>query len=157
MKDVIYSNAQSGNFHISIEGLESVQFKLYDFQHPMISAGSTRVGNTSDRQNIMPGTHIDYDQLQVNFFVDEFWENYVECALWLRDCLNSEPYTKTKNITVMPLDNNKEPFGLAFTFTDAFPINVAPIPLDKGSTTDILVGMTLEFEEMLIDRNWLGK
>lgn len=154
MQDINYSNAQSNNFHIVIETMESVQFKLFDVQMPMFSAASTVVPTDGDRQIKIPGSHLEIDQLQINFFVDELWYNYIECYKWMKRCINTpNPFEHTKSIAILPLNSNKKPIGVAFVFSDCHAINLAPIPLDsEGETTDIVMGLTLDFTDMELEQ-----
>lgn len=154
MRDINYSNAQSNNFLVVIETMESVQLKLFDVQMPMFSANSTVVPTDGDRQIRIPGTHMEIDQLQINFFVDEFWSNYIECYKWMKNCINSpEPFLHTKSIAILPLNSSKQPTGVAFVFSDCHCINLAPIPLDsEGETTDVVMGMTIDFSDMELEQ-----
>lgn len=158
-RPIEHSNAQSNNWHCSIETLEGVNFKLFDYTIPMISIGTNRIGNTSERQLVVPGDHIDVDQLQLNFFVEESWKNYIEIYLWMRQCLNTnDPYRR--DITIALLDNQKRYQGIAFVYKGCFPINIAPVTLDSSTdNTDLLMGASFEVEdiEILDTSNWVNK
>ncbi|AXF41431.1 tail completion and sheath stabilizer protein [Acinetobacter phage SH-Ab 15599] len=154
MKPPVYSNAQSNNAMCIIETMENVQFKLYDFQLPMLSFNSTILGTDSKVQIRVPGTHVEFDFLQINFFVDELWENYFECYDWSMLTIGSpDPFEHTKTISIVPLDSNKNPVGRVFVFLDAHIMNMAPVQLDgEGETTDIVMGLTISFSEMKVEK-----
>lgn len=158
MQDIIYSNAQSNNFLVVIEMMENIQFKLYDIQMPMFSASSTIVPTDTDRQIRIPGSHIEVDQLQINFFVDELWKNYIDCYVWMKNCTgNPDPFAHSKSVAVLPLNSNKKPVGVAFVFSDCHAVNLAPLSLDaEGETTDVVMGLTLDFSDMTVEQ-WFNE
>ena len=156
MRKVDYSRAQSNNWHCAMEGLEGVNFNLFDFTLPMLSVGTTQIGSGGDRDLILPGTKLDIDQIQINFFVEESFRNYLEVYFWLRNNLNMNAPVQ-KDVTLSPLNNMKQFQGVAFVFKGCFPINMAPIPYDSvGETTDTLMGLTLSVEDLEVRTDWIN-
>lgn len=155
MRPIEYTRAQSNNWHCAIESLKGVNFNLFDFTLPMISIGTTELGTGGDRNLILPGTSLDIDQIQLNFFVEESFRNYIEIYFWMRHNLNlNQPIQR--DITISPLNSMKEYQGVAFVYKGCHPINMAPIPYDSsGETSDILMGLTLVVEDIEVRTDWI--
>ncbi len=143
-----HSNAQSNRWFAAIHGLQSVEMKLVDFTLPMLSVGVTDIGGGADTMLTLPGDRLDIDEIQLNFIVDKRYLNYYHCYMWMRENLKL-PYPNLRDITISLLDNQNQFQGVTFTYTDCFPIMLAPVNLDaEGTTHDIVMGLTLKVGNM---------
>ncbi len=145
------SNAQSNRWYADIQGMKEISLKLIDFTMPMISAGMTDLGGPGLVRQYMPGDRIDLDTIQLNFLVDKKFYNWWLLYGWMKQSLNAGE-TAYKNVTLNLLDNQGRQQGVRMTFVDAWPIMMAPLPLDAvGAVHDLVMGLTLKFNDIIMN------
>jgi len=98
-----------------------------------------------------PGTSLEYDEFQMEFMVDELFQNYMEIWTWMNGLgapADRSQYASLKNenleltsqfggikspVTLLMLDSQYNPI-VKFTYTDAFPVFLSNLDLDTKKT-----------------------
>lgn len=139
------SNFGSGNWWVSIPGLEEVVIKLVKFEIPEVTAGVTAIGNRTEFILQTSGDHIQYDNLSLEFIMDENLRNYIKLYGWMRSNVHTgidEPLS----IFVHFLGNDKKFQGVEVEFYEAFPISLSKVDLDTNSNeTDVICTVTFAY------------
>lgn len=145
-----YDNAQSSQWVAFFRGFPEVIFKLRGFQIPTITSGTTELGGTDFTGLTMPGDHLQYDELQVDFLLDVDYKNYRRLLAWMKyNARNSVPFLT--DFTVHLLDNQGNFQNFAFNYLDCFPTLLgAAVPLDtEDKDTDISASVSLKYNDVL--------
>jgi len=104
------------------------------------------------------GDHIEYDELMVNFKVDEQMANWLEIHNWIRAMgfpKNSEEHASlteaidideglTSDIQLIICDSQRNP-NIAVTFEDSFPISLASLIFDTTITGESYLTAAVTF------------
>jgi hypothetical protein len=99
-----------------------------------------------------PGNKIHYEDFDLNFHVDENFENYFEIYNWMNslglpDDFNTYP-TQQSDIysdgTLMIMTSSKNP-NIEVTFRDMFPIGLSQLDFDIGQTDPQIITATVTF------------
>jgi len=114
----------------------------------------------------LPGDHLNYEELQVTFKVDENLQNYLEIHNWLR-ALGKPVFQEYKNlsqratfsgeglksdITVTALTSQKNS-NYEFIYKDAFPTNISGITFESTSETVDYIEASVSFVYTIYDIN----
>lgn len=139
------NNFGSSNWIAFIQGQEELVMKLTKFQLPTVTANPTAIGNRTEFILQTSGDHIQYDNLELEFIVDENLLNYIKLYSWMRDNAKRgiEEY---QSIFVHLVGNDKKFQGIEVEFYEAFPISLSGLELDTdGRDTDIHCTATFAF------------
>lgn len=139
------SNLGSSNWIATIHGAEELVIKLTKFNLPEVNAGVTAIGNRTEFILQSGGSHIQYENLEVEFLVDENLRNYIKLYKWMRD--NSKRgIDENVYISVHFIGNDKKFQGIEVEFYEAFPIALSQLDLDTdGNDTDVLCSATFAY------------
>jgi len=131
------NNLGSSNWIATIYGSEELVVKLTKFEVPEVNAGVTAIGNRTEFVAQIAGDHIQYDNLELEFLVDENLRNYIKLYKWMRD--NSKRgIDENGSICVSFIGNDKKFQGVEIEFYEAFPIALSKLDLDTdGNDTDV--------------------
>ena len=125
-----YNNAQSGKWVAFINGYDDIAFKLKNFTTPSYTAGSIALGHKSPYVVTIPGDHIEVGQVSLEFFVDEFFANFVSVVQWIkRNAIADEPIVA--DIFLYPIDsNNRLVSERAIIFRNCWPLTISELLFD---------------------------
>lgn len=139
---------QNSLWQMTIAKLPTVPYMLQGFSLPGLNLPSVPVPNPFINVNT-PGDHITYDELGIDFKVDENLDNYFFIYQWLQqlgfpknfnqyaDITNSVPAGgKYSDGSMIIYDALKNP-NRRITFTDMFPTRLTPLQFQ--STSDDVV------------------
>lgn len=148
------NNAQSSKWVATCHGLDGVILKAINFSIPGIHLGQTDLGGGEYTSLIIPGDHVTHDPLDFDFLVDSDYANFQAMFEWMVNAANAADYvTQTKTITLHLLNNYSEFSSFCVDFTNAYPTDLAMIPLDNtNDTTDLQCSITLSYERMELRR-----
>jgi hypothetical protein len=139
------NNIGSSNWIAFIQGQEELVMKLTKFELPAVSANPTAIGNRTEFVLQTSGDHIQYDNLELEFIVDENLLNYIKLYSWMRDNAKRgiEEY---QSIFVHLVSNDKKFQGIEVEFYEAFPIALSGLEFDTdGRDTDVHCTATIAF------------
>ena len=139
------NNYGSGNWYLNIPGYQELEIKLTKFDIPEVNAGVTALGNRTEFVLQGTGDHIQYDNLELEFLVDENLLNYIKIYQWMRDNMRS-PVEDSTSIFVHFLGNDKRFQGIEIEFLEAFPISLSKLSLDTDDNeTDVTCSVTFAY------------
>lgn len=112
-----------------------------------------------------PGDHITYEELSIDFKVDENLQNWIELYIWLRRMGFSESYEEYAALAEVPLSQNegvksdvslilldakKRPL-IEFTYRDAFPIQLSGFEVQTTNNDAEYVTATARFRYSVVN------
>lgn len=131
--------------------MEGITLRIKNFALPSINIGVTPLGGTEDRQLIIPGDHIELDDLTFDVHIDKDWNNYVYMAEWVL-ALTTSPFLLA-DVTLQLLRPDGTPAPYAFVYENAWPTMLMQVPLDTENADDNLqVGVTMKYDRIRIER-----
>lgn len=136
---------------------------------PTVSLGSA-VQSTYLRNIPVPGDKLEYEDLQLDFLVDENCENYLQVYDWItglgfpeslqqyddlkrnsRFYPSEDPlYNERSDGTLMILNSNYQP-SLKVIFKDLFPVSLSGIPFSAVETEERYFTATVSFKYTIYD------
>ena len=136
---------------------------------PTVSLGSA-VQSTYLRNIPVPGDKLEYEDLQLDFMVDENCENYLQVYDWItglgfpeslqqyddlkrnsRFYPSEDPlYNERSDGTLMILNSNYQP-SLKVIFKDLFPVSLSGIPFSAVETEERYFTATVSFKYTIYD------
>tara|TARA_B100000029_G_scaffold328156_1_gene320484 strand:- start:291 stop:812 length:522 start_codon:yes stop_codon:yes gene_type:complete len=137
------------SFQTNFTRLPNVSFFCQRVNIPSISIGLAQQ-TTPFSDSPVEGDKLVFDQLNVNFYVNEDLSNYLEIYNWLISLgfsdnykqfdLKDKPLNITDNQTIRSdmniiLETNKSNPNYSVTFRDAFPVLLGSIELDVTATS----------------------
>lgn len=149
MSNANLNNLGSGNWWIVIPGYDDLTIKLTKFQIPEVNAGITSIGNRTEFVLQTSGDHIQYENLSVEFLIDENLANYIKIYKWMRHNTHVAIEQST-SIFCHFISNDKKFQGIEFEFIEAFPITISSIDLDADAT-DTEIPCTVTFAYTAFD------
>lgn len=139
------NNYGSGNWICHIPGYDELSLKLTKFDIPEVTAGVTAIGNRTEYVLQTSGDHIQFDNLEVEFLVDENLKNYIKLYQWMRDNTHNA-IEKSTSVFVHFLGNDKKFQGVEIEFLEAFPISLSKLSLDTdGNEADVSCSVTFAY------------
>jgi hypothetical protein len=133
------------NWIAFIPGQEELVIKLTKFQLPEVNAGVTAIGNRREFVMQTSGDHLQFDNLEVEFLIDENLLNYVKMFKWMRSNTQRGIEDST-SVFVHFVGNDKRFQGIEVEFYDAFPISLSSLELDTdGRDTDVSCTATFAY------------
>jgi hypothetical protein len=131
------ANLGSSNWIATIYGSEELVLKLTKFKLPGVDAGVTAIGNRTEFVMQTGGDHIQYDNLEVEFLVDENLLNYIKLYKWMRENAK-RGIEENVSISIHFIGNDKKFQGVEVEFYESFPISLSDLELDTdGNETDV--------------------
>lgn len=127
------NHLSSGNWYVVIPDYEGLTLKLTKFEIPGVEAGQTSIGNRTEFILQTSGDHIQYENLSVEFIIDENLSNYIKLYKWMRHNTHMG-IEQPASIFCHFLSNDKKFQGIEFEFIEAFPISLSKIDLDADAT-----------------------
>lgn len=128
------NTTSSNNFQMFIGRCPNVTFNLTTIPIPTISIGPTIVP-TREGDYPIPSTKPTFDPLNVEFIIDETYENYSELLGWINEMRaggkDGNISSLVSDIQIVILSNSKNPVRV-FNFRDAFPTILNEISLSYG-------------------------
>ncbi len=149
-----YNNS---HFMFVNKSFKKVEFACTGVSIPGISLNATvQVSRYSDVKH--PGDKLEYEDLSLEFLVDEELKNYQEISDWLKS-IQSTSHTeinKTVSDSKITIYNSSHKLIGTYTFKDSFPISLSSIQLSVDETgvvfpkaTVSLTYTSYEFERAL--------
>lgn len=144
MPEIINNYLSPASFTVSIDRMPNVEFFTQSLSIPGVSASPVEL-NTPLRTFYAQQDKLTYDDLTLQFIVDEEMNNYTEVLRWLEGLGFPESTDQHKNyiadnnlesdISVVITNSHKNP-NMKFTFKNAFPVSLGSIDLNVN-TQDI--------------------
>lgn len=142
------NNLNSANWIADIPGFEGLTLKLTKFSIPNIRVEKTSISNVTEFVLQETGNHVEYDDLEFEFLVDENLWNYRRLHAWMRSNAK-RGIADTTSVYVHVTDNAKRFQGVELEFLDAFPTELGELEFDPdGNTTDLTCKITFSFTGM---------
>lgn len=126
-----YSSLQSGSWYAYIDGLENVIFKLRNYSIPSIELPSMKMGGTGNWDVKIPGTRLNYGDVQFEFSVDADFANYRRVYEWMRRSVINPEF---KTVTIFILDGEKHIQNVTIEYYNTMPVRMTSILLDAQNT-----------------------
>lgn len=138
----LYNN----NFHFEILSLPTVSGMAQKFNMPGIRLGTAQqmTGNVDVTR---PGDKLQFEELEIQFLVDEGLQNFMEVFHWMvylafprhskqfyEMYRGNTRYTETSDIILTTTTNKKNP-NSRIHFVDAFPTSLTPVEFSNVDTT----------------------
>lgn len=162
MPEIINNYLSPASFTISIDRMPNVEFFAQGVSIPGVS-GSPIAMATPLRTMYQPQDQLNYDDLTIQFIVDEQMNNYKEVLRWMEG-LGAPESTKqyadydkgnatlASDISVVITNSHKNP-NIKFTFKEAFPVALGGIELNVN-TQDIAYAtcdVTMRYESFIFE------
>lgn len=151
------NNAQGNKWIAILQGMEGVMFKIVAIVIPSIVGGITEIGGIENVSLFVPGDHVVYDDLSIDFLVDEDYTNYQALFEWIiYNTKKADP--KFRDLSVHFVDVNGNFRGLRLDFINAWPTVVTGFPMDvENADSDIQSNVTIRYERMVFTRSDIEK
>ena len=153
------------NFKFSIFRAPNVNFFIQKVNLPGISLPAIDVQNPLIRIPY-PGDHLQYDELEITFKVDENLQNYLEIFTWLKGVgkQTQADYNKLASAPLFTGDSirsdislhiltNKHNPNYEIVFHDAFPISITSLQFDASLQDINYLEATASFRYITYDIN----
>jgi len=145
---------KSNNFKFMIKRAPTVAFYLKTINLPGIQLGSSDFDSALTKAPI-PGDKLTYNELSIEFILDENLNNYFEIADWIKAIGFETAYDEYKTLlstdgspytdaTLIITSNQSNP-KLEIAFEELFPVSIDDIPLTSAEDNVILVSATFRF------------
>jgi len=162
MPEIINNYLSPASFTISVDRMPNVEFFTQGISIPGVS-GTPIAMATPLRTMYQPQDQLNYDDLTIQFIVDEQMNNYKEVLRWMEG-LGAPESTKqyadydkgnatlASDISVVITNSHKNP-NIKFTFKEAFPVTLGGIELNVN-TQDIAYAtcdVTMRYESFIFE------
>jgi hypothetical protein len=162
MPEIINNYLSPASFTVSIDRMPNVEFFAQGISIPGVS-GTPIAMATPLRTMYQPQDQLNYDDLTIQFIVDEQMNNYKEVLRWMEG-LGAPESTKqyadydkgnatlASDISVVITNSHKNP-NIKFTFKEAFPVTLGGIELNVN-TQDIAYAtcdVTMRYESFIFE------
>ena len=162
MPNIINNYLSPASFTVSIDRMPNVEFFAQGISIPGVS-GTPIAMATPLRTMYQPQDQLNYDDLTIQFIVDEQMNNYKEVLRWMEG-LGAPESTKqyadydkgnatlASDISVVITNSHKNP-NIKFTFKEAFPVTLGGIELNVN-TQDIAYAtcdVTMRYESFIFE------
>ena len=144
------NSTTQGNYLFSLARLPNTQFTVTGVGLPTVSIGESFLPTRDGIQVPIPGTHLTYDPINLQFILAEDFSNYVEILEWLQSMQSGKGGTIADHFSdgeMTILSNNKQPLA-AFRFEGCFPTILGEIQFSTQDQADVQVGtLTMRFTQ----------
>lgn len=153
MQPTNINNAQANKWVATIEGFEGITYKILGGVMPSIMTGITDLGGSDNISLAVAGDHITFDDLSIDFLIDEDYINYESVFNWVESNTRiNEPVLR--DLSIHLLDTNGNFRGIRVEFSNCWPTAVTGWPFDtENSDSDIQSTATFKFERMRFVRD----
>lgn len=143
--------ANQTNFKLEIPGLEEVNYFIQSTNLPGLTMSGIPVPFRNHQTNV-PSNKIEYDEVTMNFIVEEDYSNHTQIRLWMHAfSMGTDPiWSVTKNINLFILDSNKQP-RLKVVYYNAYPTALGAISLDSAVNSTEVIATTASFRYQYYD------
>ena len=132
------TDAVSNNYALKINDLPGVAFRGVGTNTPGLTAGVSEV--SAIPANIPnPAGKIEFDVFTVRFIVDEDFENWKAIFDWILRTTSYDDVAEVYSDVSLLIPNAHGKEGLAFRYTNAWPVSLDPIDLSSQSQPDALI------------------
>ena len=143
-----------GGFQLVLNRCRKVDFLCNKANLPGISMGSARQSSYL-RDIPVPGDKIQYEDLRVDFIVDENMENYHQIYNWMRELGYPEDLGQSKldnrsDATLLILNSSLQVSGKV-KFRDVFPVSLEGIPFNATIQDQQYFTATAVFKYTMFD------
>jgi hypothetical protein len=130
------------------------EFMITGFTVPGMSLGFIEQ-ETPIRPIFIPGNEITFDELVINFTVDENWLAWIEIFDWIKAIKSTTEIDENivyRNASLILLDTKSRPLK-SIDFKDIFPMNLAPVDknIDMESLAPDICSITFKINDMTIN------
>lgn len=146
----------------NIISLDAIQFSIFGAVIPNIQVPSTTAGYAGQSYKVSTFSRPPYEDITVNFTVDNLYNNYWVIYKWL-DILNDDKvsYFNKDNLPDVKVQNNyqtdivvyaKDEFDknvMKFTYTKAFPVGLGGINYSYRDGEEIESSFTFAFSQFI--------
>ena len=151
------------NFKFTLMRAPTVNFFIQSVNIPGMTLRSTEMPTPFIKVPV-PGDHLNYDELEISFKVDEDLVNYFEIHNWIRALSHLKPseyralqyspqYTGSSirsDISLQILNSNRKP-NYEITYKDAFPVSISSLEFDTKDEDVSFISATAKFEYINFD------
>lgn len=142
-----------GGFQLILNRCRKVDFLCNKANLPSISMGTAQQ-STYLRDIPVPGDKVQYEDLRVDFMVDENMENYHQIYNWIRELGYPEDLGQYKDHrsdgTLLILNSNYQVSGKVL-FRDLFPVSLEGIPFNATIQEEQYFTATAVFKYTMFD------
>jgi len=140
-------------FRLVFNRMPEIEYSCQSVSIPSLILGGPVLVPTPLSDTPNPGDKITFDNLTINFIVDEDLSNYKEVYSWITGLGFPESFDQftqldelTSDATVITLTNNMQP-NAQFKFRDCFPVSLGNIDFSTTNTDmdPIVVGASFSF------------
>lgn len=152
---------QATKFLLTFDRIGSTQYFCQAVNIPGISIGQVML-NTPSGDVYSPGNKISYNQLNIDFTVDEKLDSWQQLHAWFRSIASPESFDERKRLTsqqnqyhnnklnqysdaTLTVLNNLNNPVLRVKFTNVFPVSLSDINFDTKMTADDIIYSTATF------------
>lgn len=143
--------ANQTNFKLEIPGLEEMNYFIQSTNIPGLTMSGVATPYRNNQTSV-PSNRIEYDEVAMNFIVEENYTNHTQIRLWMHAFqMGKDPiWSVTKNINLFILDSNKQP-KLKVVFYNAYPTNLGGISLDSAVNSPDVISTSVSFRYQYYD------
>jgi len=168
MADINKSILNKNNFRLLIDKVPATEYYIKSCNIPGLAFSAIEQGAGVGLDAYFPGDKVTFDDLVVNFLVDEDLENFKEIYDWMnaivpiKDPKDYETYVKTSRTSIGTSDGkgsyqnemsditlitttNKNIPNRYFRFHDCFPIGLSGLDFESGADGEAVVA-TITFK-----------
>jgi hypothetical protein len=124
-------------FKLSLINFPQVSFYCQSANIPGISIPDITIP-TPFRDYPVAGTEVEYEDLRVNFLIDEDMTNYCTIHKWLRRTGLAETFDQYENPVegqgILEILNSNWRCNITIEFDDLFPVSITPLDFDATNT-----------------------
>lgn len=148
MQSTQLNNAHSNKWVATFEGMEGLTYKIVGGIMPAATTGITELGGSENVSLSVPGDHITYDDLSIDFLIDEDYINYAGVFNWLEENTRvNEPTLRDMSIHL--LDTNGNFRGIRVELINCWPTAIMGWPIDnENADSDVQSTATFKYERM---------
>lgn len=145
-----YNQSIASNFKILIGGKQELEFFATTVNIPTLSLGPIEVPYQDTRAKI-PDNRFMWDDLTINFILDEELYSYELIKNWMYDVRNKEKWlTGIKDVHIIPQDSNKS-IEFSFLAQGAWPNMIAGWQYASTSTISDYITFDVTFSYQHLD------
>ena len=134
------NSLKTNAFRLVFARMPEVEYTCQTVNVPGLILGGPVLVPTPLSDTPNPGDKVTFDNLTVNFIVDEDLRNYREVYAWVVGLGFPDSFSQfealdelTSDITIMALTNNMQP-NVEFKFKDCFPVSLGAINFNTSDT-----------------------
>lgn len=119
-----YNNAISANFKITFPRIQELEFYALSVNIPTVTLNAIEMSYQDTRAKVPDNKYL-WDDLSVQFILDEDLYSYELISNWLKDVRDQRMWqTGLHDINIIPLDSNKN-IEYSFLLEGAWPTNIS--------------------------------